>query len=500
MNAVFHLPPAAPVVCRRRPLPACLLACFVIAAAGHVVLAQDDDGFTSWTKVEGAAETRDFKEKVRAGTGIDQKSRAFLEEIALPQLALEGNRATIATLRKRLREFLLNDIPDDKSGDEANRIFMAFMQTLASKDDEATVVRVNAMLLIGELQTSGSAGRKPWPGATTTLVKAVAGTDQPTGVRIAAAVGLARHLDAARANPDALAKIAKEVVSPVVSVVKEMAAAGDGPENDWLASRCLSMLALLGPATPETAAEIMKLLESPQRSFDTRVRAALALAAVAGPQSKVDAAAAILAIEKLSVASLQSDADAAERSKLEKLFAGGGGIGGPGMSAPGMSAPGMMPGYTPPEAMGPPAGFGSPSDPSGSGGFGQFPAAEQSIPREVCRRAAWRLAALANAILTADGKAGLGLQAGDAAAAAKKLAENMRGAAMTLDANPVDASLLQALADLKPAPPAADESEAPTGDDADKPNDADKAGPAAATPAGKKAGEEPAAAAAPAAQ
>jgi hypothetical protein len=208
---------------------------------------------------------------------------------------------------------------------------------------------------------------------------------------------------------------------------------------------------------------------------------------VAGPQSKVDAAAAVRAIEALSVASLQGDADAAERSKLEKLFAGGGGIGGPGMSAPG-----MMPGYTPPEAMGPPAGFGSPGDPSGSGAFGQVPAAEQSIPREVCRRAAWRLSSLANAILTADGKAGLGLQAGDAAAAAKNAAENIRGAAMTLDANPVDASLLQALADLKPAPPPAEENDPPTGDDADKPDDA--------PPAGQKAGEKAAPAASPAAR
>ena len=475
MNSALCIPAIPPAASHLRWSTAIVIAFAAVAGptTGRI-RAQDEPDLTTWAKVEGAAETRDYKEKIRAGGGIDAKSRAFLEQTALPQLALEGNRATIASLRKRLREFLLNDITEEKASDEANRIFLTFMEGLAAKDEEAAVVRINAMLLIGELQTSGSGGRKPWPGAVAPLATAAANTELPKEVRIAAAAGLSRQLDAAKASPEALGRIAKEIGPRLVAIVKEMAAAGSGPENDWLLSRCLSMLATLGPAVPDASAEIVKTLDAQQRSFDTRVRAATALAAVAGagPQSNVQNAAAVIqTIEKLAVACLQQDADAAERLKLERLFGGEGGAG-MGMSGmPGMSGP--MPGsYVPPEAMGPTSGFGSPSDmgsPSGFGGPGGMPGQpppEQLIPTEVCRRAAWRLASLANAILTADEKRGLAALLGDQKAAAKGLAENLRSAANTLDTNPVDASLLQALADLKPAPPPAAE-----GDAADTPEE-----------------------------
>jgi len=105
------------------------------------------------------------------------------------------------------------------------------------------------------------------------------------------------------------------------------------------------------------------------------------------------------------------------------------------------------------------------------------PLAEQLIPREACRRAAWRLWVLAEAILTDDSKRGLALLGGEASPTAVDLAQSLRRAAMDLDATPEESMLRQALADLKPAPPAAkpeDETAAPAA--AEKP---------AAAPAGK---------------
>jgi hypothetical protein len=126
------------------------------------------------------------------------------------------------------------------------------------------------------------------------------------------------------------------------------------------------------------------------------------------------------------------------------------------------------------------------------------------IPAEVCRRAAWRLSTLANAILTVDEKRGLRTLIADEAAAAKatSLAGNLRAAANELDTRPIDASLRQALADLKPAPPAGAEGDAAEGDapaaaEDDKP--ADPAAPAAdQAPAAKPSAAKPPAAAAPA--
>jgi hypothetical protein len=377
------------------------------------------------------------------------------------------------------------------------------MSALAAKDDEPAVVRVNAMLLVGELQTAGAAGRKPWPGATASLAKAMADTSLSKEVRIAAAAGLARHLDAARSNADLLGRMSKDVVPPLASVIKEMAAPGGGPENDWLLSRSLSMLALLGPAQPAAVADVIAAVGSPARSFDARVRAAACLAAIVGPQANVAEPVAVIGkIEELAIACLQQDADAADRLKLEKLFGGEGG-GMPGM--PGMSGPmsGGPSGYAPPpEAAMPGPGFGSPSDPAAAGGFGfpgsgpGQPPAEQLIPVEVCRRAAWRLSSLANAILTVDEKRGLRTLIADEAAAAKAkmLAQNLRTAANELDSRPIDASLRQALADLKPAPPAGAEGDAAEGD-----TPADPAAPAAdPAPAAKPSAAKPPAASPPA--
>ena len=108
----------------------------------------------------------------------------------------------------------------------------------------------------------------------------------------------------------------------------------------------------------------------------------------------------------------------------------------PGMMPPGMMPPGMMP-----------PGMGG--DPSGQ------PAVEQMIPREVCRRAAWRLAVLADSILTDDSKRGIAVLGGEAAPAAVELAQNLRRAAMELDATPEELTLRQALTGLKPPDPAA---------------------------------------------
>lgn len=479
---------------RARLMPAArrtgMVLCIALGiASGHSF--GQDEGPLTWAKLESARESLEYKEKMRGGGAIDAKCKEFLEQIALPQLAHEVNRVTITTVRRRLREYLLNDITDDKICDEANRIFAAAMTDLAAKDDEPAVVRVNAMLLVGELQTAGSAGRKPWPGATAMLAKAMADASLSKEVRIAAAVGLARHLEAARSNADLLGRLANDVVPPLAAVVKEMAGPGGGPEIDWLLSRAVSMLALFGPAQPDTVASVTAAVGSSSRSFDARVRAAACLAAIVGPQANVaDPAAVIGTIEQLAIACLQHDADTADRLKLERLFGAEGG----GMAGPMAAMSGPMPG-------------GPPADPAAAGGFGfpgvapTQPPAEQLIPVEVCRRAAWRLSALANAIVTSDEKRGLRTLITDEKAAdkAKSLSGILRTAAKTLDEQPNDTSLLNALADLKPEPPPAADDAATEGDseaaaDADKPAGPDTApAPAAGQPPATKPPAAPAA-------
>jgi len=399
---------------------------------------QDEEArFSGWSKVETAAETRTYKESMRSGNAFDAAARGFLEEIALPQLALEANQSTIAGVRKRMRDVLLGEIANEKSAEEATKTFASFMESLASKEDADPVVRVNAMLLIGELQSQGP-GRKPWQPAAATLVQAAANTDLPKAVRIAACVGLAKHVEATKGVAEEQQRIAAVAGPAIMAILKEPITPQSLVENDWMVSRCLSMLSLLGPMPPDIAAEVARVLGESTRSINVRVRAAATLAAVAGPASNVDGASLIKSISELASTSLERDTAAAERRLLDRQYGGGSGPlpGGAGMMPPGMMPPGMMP----PGMM--------PGDPSGQ------PAIEQLIPREVCRRAAWRLSTLADAILTEDSKRGLALLGGDVTPDIRALAQTLRRAAMDLDTTPDEATLRQALADLKPPAPA----------------------------------------------
>jgi hypothetical protein len=419
----------------------------VTAAAG--AFAQDDDArLSNWTKVESAAETRTYKESMRGGGAFDPAARGFLEEIALPQLGLEANRATIERVRKRLREYLLADIANEKAAEEASKTCLSFMESLAGKEDADAVVRVNAMLMIGELQ---SVDRKPWQPAAAVLARAAANTELPKALRIAACVGLARHVEATKGVVEEQQRMAAVAVPAIVAILKEDAQEQTPPSvavgNDWMASRCLTMLPSLGTLAPATAAEVVRILNENKRSINIRVRAAAALAAVAGPESKVDKAAVIKSIGAVAVVALERDVAAADKLILDRQYGGGAGQAAPGMVPPGMMPPGMMPPGMMPPGMG--------GDPSGQ------PAVEQMIPREVCRRAAWRLAVLADSILTDDSKRGIAVLGGEAAPAEVELAQNLRRAAMELDATPEELTLRQALTDLKPPAPAAAAAEEP---------------------------------------
>lgn len=438
-------------------------ACASLTLAGGA-FGQDDDArsrFSAWSKVETATETRSYKEAMRSGAAFDAKSREFLEQIALPQLELEANRPTIERVRKRLREFLLADITNEKAAEEAGKTFLAFMEALAGKDDADPVVRVNAMLLIGELQ---SADRKPSPAAATVLVTSLSKADLPAAVRIAACVGLARHVEATKGLPEEQKRMADLATPAILSILKQAATPETEVENTWLASRCVSMLPLLGPMSPTTAVEVVRIIGDDSRAINLRVRAAAALAAAAGPGSKVEKAAVIQAISGLAVTALDRDVAAADRIKLARAYgitdgqpiSGSGPPGGFG-SPEGYSPPGgfgMQGGFGPPGGFGMQGGFDMQGDPSG------MPLTEQFIPREVCRRAAWRLAVLADAILTDDSKRGLALLGGDSAPVDPSLAQSLRRAAMDLDTTPEEATLRQALIELtralKPPVPAVD--------------------------------------------
>lgn len=403
-----------------------LLLHAALAVACAATVARAEPKYVGWTKVEASREIRELKEKLREGGQFDANARLFLEETALPQLALEENRPAIERTRKRIRDLLLGDVGEEKAYGDISLLVAEFMTALARDEQADPVVRVNAMLLVAELKAKSG---KPWPPAALALAAAAGDKALPDAVRIAALSGVAKHA-AAGGDDDA---IAKTFGPPVAAILGEPAAAERATEHEWLVSRALQILPLLvRPAPPKLAATLAGFVTDETRPIDLRVRAAAALGATADATSGIDAAALVEVIRKLAITALESEEKAAAARRFEDQYRRGGG------------APGAPPGG----AFGGPQAFGFDGQP--------LPVVDPlAIPEQACRRAAWRLYTLGTAIASADGKQGLALLMGDAAEPAKELAKQLTGEGLTLDGDPVEDALLDALDVLRP--PAAGE-------------------------------------------
>lgn len=412
----------------------CLSLCATLLAGGEVARGQDAARSGGWQKVEADEATRKYQEEAKAG-GLGEPSIAWLRDFVLPQLAVEVNRGTIERVRRRIHDAFLNEKSLDAAALEAaNRVAGAGAMKLAMTADATPLVRINAMLLVGELR--GKDGR-PWPQALQPLATAMADEKLPAAVRIAAATGVARHADAARAaGGEEFGRIALPALDSVIAGTSAMQ---DQAAADWLVSRSLDVLPAASPqASATTAAALARILDDATRSIDVRVRAAAALGATAGTNSKVDTGRAFASIRALGISALEADIVRAESRALDRALAG-------------------------PASPAAPGSVGQPSaEPSAS---------EPQLESMVVRRDAWRLAQLADAIARTDGQGLVRLMDQNGAAAARLVADAFRKAASDLDAAPDLATCKQALDELResagdaPAPKAAAGSDKP----ADKP-------------------------------
>ncbi|MFZ4637868.1 MAG: hypothetical protein ACOYMC_10710, partial [Pirellulales bacterium] len=296
-------------------------------------LAQDEPQFATWAKAEAADEAKKYVEQLKKGE-FDAAAQAFLEQIALPQLAIDGNRKTIERTRRRMREVLLNEkLAEAAALEKASRAAVDWLVAQARNPQVDPAVRVNAMLFVGELR--GKDGR-PWSGATAALSGAAADAKLPAGVRVAAVAGLARHVDAARSAGGGDPQLAQATAKSLLTIMSATPSATDGAASDWLVSRALDMAAVVMPqATPEAAAAIAAILDDASRAVDVRVRAAAALGTMATADATINAAQAVAAIRGLAVEAVKADlATAAERAIAARMS---------GQPVQGMM-PGMMPG------------------------------------------------------------------------------------------------------------------------------------------------------------
>lgn len=399
--------------------------------------AADAGKVSAWNKVEQEAD-KTYKESLRAGGAFDGPARDFVTKRAVPQLANDANRAIVDRVRRRLREILLGGISDDRAFDEASRAVAETAVAIARDNGASAPARVNAMLLVGDLRAKDAKDGTVWPGAVPLLAAAAGDAALDRSVRVAALAGLSRHADVARkAGGEKLTEFAKAARPAVVAIVAEPVPAADAVVAEWLAARSLSLVTSVMKSAPkEFAATLVQVMNDPKRSLDTRVRAAAALGATATAKSEIQAPEAVEAILGLAVSVIEVDeATLRARRYEQQLFGGGAG----GAGAPPGGPTGGMKKMMQPEGMR-----------MAGGGDQAVVEIPQLVSDQAMRRTAWRLAALADAIMDEEGKTGVAtLLAGDDQTNSKAYAELYRDQAKKIDEKRTDDSILEAAAVIR---------------------------------------------------
>jgi hypothetical protein len=325
------------------------------------VVAQEPK-YSSWKQVEAAPETRDFLTAMKGGGGIDASASTYLEEIVFPQFSLPENRGDLDEVRNRVLTRILASFATDEIQNSANALVAQGMQRLLEDDTQAMGVRLNALLLIGELQAK-SGGL--WPGAVQPLTQVAADDSVALSLRIAAMIGLNQHLSRAaeRSDPAILSGMLQTAEPALLACLSapEATTPSEQVAAEWLTSQVLRLLPSVMPkATATVAGTIFETLADTNRGLDVRVRAAYALGTTADAAGNIDVPEAVAIIESLAIESLASDVALADERTFERDFLGAGGgrggFGGPGgmmmgsdsgmagMSPGGMSFGGRAPG------------------------------------------------------------------------------------------------------------------------------------------------------------
>ena len=198
--------------------------------------------------------------------------------------------------------------------DELNRITLDKMQAIAS-DNYHPTVRLNSMLLIGDLTETADASSPPWKNALPALLKAAAANDTIDAVRVAALRGLLRHSQAG-IDPS----VRPQVIQGMLALVQQHTPpAGRSKEgHDWICRRAIDVLAAIGDAGNNGAVikPLLATIDDQATSPAIRCAAAAALAKIKyAPPKEFDATAITKSLGKLAV-----DCTAYELSSASKSF------------------------------------------------------------------------------------------------------------------------------------------------------------------------------------
>lgn len=169
--------------------------------------------------------------------------------------------------------------------DHLNGLMLDFMKKLASGPYHPAV-QVNAMLMIGELNSVEQPSPVPLPEAMGVLIGAVDNEKATDAIKAAAMVGIQRHVALAQLSPEVRKTLTTNLMKVATSDLPEGPAAQG---REWIVGQALDTLGILGSAGENgaVAKQMLKTVADSKLSFSTRTIAAeslgnLSYAGVAG--------------------------------------------------------------------------------------------------------------------------------------------------------------------------------------------------------------------------
>jgi predicted DNA-binding ArsR family transcriptional regulator len=217
--------------------------------------AEDPVDLTQKTKIN-----KDIGPILNSGKFADaQQKTDFDNYYKTYALARWTQLSTLNNLRDYHKE-LFSNLSRAKSGevhDYLNKLVLDYMGKIAKSDKYQPAVRINAMLTIGDLNSVDSTlptQNVPLADAMPVLLEMVNDDKQIVPVRIAALVGINRHVTMGVTDP----QIQNQVFSAMLKLVTGANAANLG--QAWMCKQALDILGLLGNVGPNN--QVVKLLSA----------------------------------------------------------------------------------------------------------------------------------------------------------------------------------------------------------------------------------------------
>ena len=238
------------------------------------------DPILEWPVNEAHRKTRtDLVQLLRAGSLNPDQLKLLTEYYTEYELARWTQMANRAEVRK-FREELLRQLAqaEGQTHDQVVQIVLNLLLKMA-EGNHHPVARVNAVLALGELNRVEPRGTKPpepLPAAQPILFQMVQNAQMPEMLRVAALVGLRRHVElGAVADPTKT-----QWATGLLSLVQERSSSGRASAGrDWLRQLAIEVLELLKTPGPngQVALALIELLADTNQPMSIRVAAARAV-------------------------------------------------------------------------------------------------------------------------------------------------------------------------------------------------------------------------------